>query len=93
MMVINSILRSEPVLPRNIKAEVSEDLQTVCLTALRKNRELRYASAEKLAKDLERILRGDPPLLISSSTSHYFIYAAIVVIIIYIWMYIKLGST
>lgn len=90
MMVINAILRSEPVLPRNINAEISEDLQKVCLTALRKNRELRYATAEKFAKDLQRVLRGDAPLLISASASHYFIYAGIVVVIIYIWMYMKL---
>ncbi|BBM88039.1 serine/threonine protein kinase [Candidatus Uabimicrobium amorphum] len=88
MMVINAILRSEPISPRSIRSEISEDLQKVCLTALEKNRELRYVSAERFAEDLESVLHDEPPQLITTSSSYYLVYVGIIVVIIYIWIYL-----
>ena len=48
--------------PRRVSAEVSRDLETVCLTALRPAPGERYPDADSFAADLERVLAGEPPL-------------------------------
>jgi serine/threonine protein kinase len=52
----------DPVLPRRIDAIVPGELQNVCLKALEKNPNDRYASAREMADDLERFLAGEPVL-------------------------------
>jgi WD40 repeat protein len=53
---------SEPVPPRRRNARVPLDLEVICLKCLAKEAEGRYSSAEALAEDLERWLRGEPIL-------------------------------
>jgi non-specific serine/threonine protein kinase/serine/threonine-protein kinase len=54
------VVRSqEPTPPGRIDRALRGDLEAVVLTALEKERELRYPSAEELAEDLRRWLRGD----------------------------------
>jgi WD40 repeat protein/serine/threonine protein kinase len=57
---LQQVVAEEPVLPRSLQPGVPRDLETVCLRALQKDRQQRYASALALAEDLERWLNGTP---------------------------------
>jgi serine/threonine-protein kinase len=57
---IMMVLDQEPVPPRRLTPAVDRDLQIICLKCLEKAPDLRYASAAKLADDLEHFLQGEP---------------------------------
>ncbi len=60
--LFDEIQHREATPPRRLDRRVPRDLETVCLTAMAKQSERRYASAGDMAEDLRRYLAGKPIL-------------------------------
>ena len=57
---LTRVIEQDPPPPRSSNKGIDRDLDTICRKALLKNPAQRYGSAEVLADDLERWLRGEP---------------------------------
>jgi serine/threonine-protein kinase len=57
---IEQVRSQDPLPPSRLRPRVSRELEAVCLKCLAKGPDQRYASAEALAEDLGRWLRGEP---------------------------------
>ncbi|HEY0192348.1 MAG TPA: serine/threonine-protein kinase [Kofleriaceae bacterium] len=59
LSVISQVLNEEPTPPRELRPELSEELEAIILRAMEKDRRERYASASELLADLTA-LQDDP---------------------------------
>jgi serine/threonine-protein kinase len=58
---LHDVQHREPPRPRTLNPRADADLEAICLKCLEKKPTNRYSSAEALAEDLARWLRGKPP--------------------------------
>lgn len=58
--VLDNILRAEPAKPSTIRRQVDDEVETIVLKCLSKERERRYQSAGELGRDIKRYLGGEP---------------------------------
>jgi WD40 repeat protein len=59
-MLLHQVLHDEPKPPRRLNDRIPRDLETICLKAMAKAPERRYATAMALAQDLRHQLEGEP---------------------------------
>ncbi|MBN2565453.1 MAG: serine/threonine-protein kinase, partial [Candidatus Eisenbacteria bacterium] len=57
---LSQIIERDPVEPKKLNPKVPKDLETIVSKCLRKDPEDRYGTAEALAQDLRRLVRGEP---------------------------------
>ncbi len=58
--VLDNIVKREPARPSTIKRSVDDDVETIVLKCLSKERDRRYQSAGDLGRDIGRYLQGAP---------------------------------
>jgi serine/threonine-protein kinase len=58
--VLLQVQAKEPVPPTVLNRRIDRDLERICLKCLQKEAQVRYASADDLAEDLDRWMRGAP---------------------------------
>lgn len=65
--LMSNILNTDPKPPSEFRRTVPSQLEAICLKALEKSPERRYASALAMGEDLQRFLAGEPVLARSPS--------------------------
>lgn len=58
--VLDNIMKAEPARPSTIRRKINDEVETIVLKALSKQRERRYQSAGELGRDVQRFLEGQP---------------------------------
>lgn len=58
--VLDNIVSVEPAKPSSIRKRIDDEVETIVLKALAKDRDRRYQSAGELGRDIKRYLDGEP---------------------------------
>ncbi len=58
--VLDNIQRADPEPPSNARRQINNEVETIVLKAIAKEKDRRYQSAGELARDVRRYLRGEP---------------------------------
>jgi serine/threonine protein kinase len=58
--VLNNILQAAPARPSTVRRQINDEVETIVLKCLSKERERRYQSAGELERDVEHYLAGEP---------------------------------
>lgn len=58
--VLDRIVHAEPVSPQSIRREINDEIETMVLKCLSKERDRRYQTAGELARDIGHYLKGEP---------------------------------
>jgi WD40 repeat protein/tRNA A-37 threonylcarbamoyl transferase component Bud32 len=58
--ILNDLIHGDPPSPRSRDQKISRDLDSICLKAMAREPDRRYASARELADDLRNFLQGEP---------------------------------
>ncbi len=58
--VLRNIAEAEPKKPSTVRRQINDEVETIVLKTLAKERERRYQSAEALARDIGHYLNGEP---------------------------------
>ncbi len=58
--VLDNIVGAEPAKPSTIRKRIDDEVETIVLKALAKDRDRRYQSAGELGRDIKRYLEGEP---------------------------------
>ena len=61
-VILHDVIHKDPAAPRTIRNDIPKNLETICLKAISKDPENRYATAQEFAVDLRRFLRGETVL-------------------------------
>lgn len=58
--VLSNIMHAAPARPSTVRKQINDEVETIVLKCLSKERDRRYQSAGELARDIERYLNGQP---------------------------------
>ncbi|MEP0844171.1 MAG: protein kinase [Phycisphaerae bacterium] len=58
--VLDRIMKAEPARPSSFRRQINDEVETIVLKCLAKERERRYQSAGELARDIRHYLAGEP---------------------------------
>ena len=58
--VLENILRAEPARPSTVRRQINDEVETIVLKCLSKDRDRRYQNAGDVSRDIGHYLRGEP---------------------------------